>query len=195
VFLAGYTAGSLDGIANQGGDDAFIMMFTPAPEVPPSAPVATAATGVTSNAFRANWSSSSGATGCQLDISTDSAFSSYLAGYQSFSAGTSLGVNITGLSAGATYYYRVRAYNGSGTSGNSATISVTTPLTLEYAQQGSDLVLAWPTNSIGFELEYATNLPPTNWTPVSPAPMIVGEQYVVTNALTDAARFYRLEKP
>jgi hypothetical protein len=195
VFLAGYTAGNLDGIANQGPNDAFIMKFTPAPEVPPSAPVATAATGVTSSAFTANWSSSSGATGYRLDVATDSAFSNYLAGYQNLDAGTLRSVNVTGLSAGMTYYYRVRAYNGSGPSGNSATISVSTPLTLEYARQGSDLVFSWPTNSVGFALQYATNLPPTNWTLASPAPMIAGEQYVVTNAMTDAGRFYRLKKP
>jgi hypothetical protein len=192
VFLGGYTAGSLDGIANQGGDDAFIMKFTP---VPPSAPTATAATAVTGDAFTANWSSSIGATGYRLDLSADSTFGTYLAGYQNFNAGTALGVNVTGLSAATTYYYRVRAYNSNGTSDNSATISVTTPLTLEYARRGSDLELRWPTNAVGFALQYATDLPPTNWTPASPAPMIVSEQYLVTNAMTDAVRYYRLSKP
>ncbi len=195
VFLGGYTAGNLDGIVNQGVNDAFVMKFVPATQVPPPAPVATAATGVTSSAFTANWSSSSGATSYRLDVSADSAFSNYLAGYQSLDAGTSRSVSVTGLSAATTYYYRVRASNGSGTSSNSATISVSTPLVLEYARQGSDLVFSWPTNSIGFALQYATNLPPTNWTPASPAPMIIGEQYVVTNAMTDAERYYRLRKP
>ena len=168
------------------------IAVTTTPGGSPPVPKALAATGVTSNGFTANWSSSSGATAYQLDVSTDNGFSSYVSGYQNLDAGNILSQNVTGLNAGATYYYRVRAYNGGGTSGNSATITVATPLTLAYARQGSELVFSWPTNSVAFALEYATNLPPTNWTPASPAPVIAGAQYVVTNAMTDAARFYRL---
>lgn len=92
----------------------------------PSAPTANAATSVTSTSFQANWSSSPGATGYRLDVSTSSAFSTFVSGYNNLDAGNALSRSVTGLSASTTYYYRVRAYNGSGTSGNSNTISRTT---------------------------------------------------------------------
>ena len=162
---------------------------------PPAAPVAKAATGVTTNAFTANWNSSSGATGYLLDISTDSAFNNYVAGFQNTGVGTLLSVYIGGLSAGTTYYYRVRANNSNGTSSNSATISATTLLKLGYARQGSVLVFSWPTNAAGFALQYGPSLPPANWTAALPAPVVAGGQYVVTNSLVDAGRSYRLSKP
>jgi len=89
---------------------------------PPPAPTANAASGVTSSGFTANWSSASGATGYRLDVSTSSAFSSYVVGYQNLDVGNVVSRSVSGLNAGVTYYYRVRAYNAGGTSGNSGTI-------------------------------------------------------------------------
>ncbi|PYS46284.1 MAG: hypothetical protein DMF68_19575, partial [Acidobacteria bacterium] len=102
---------------------------------PPSAPNANAATGVTSGSFVANWSSSAGATGYRLDVSTSSTFSSFVSGYQDLDVGDVTSHSVTGLIAGTTYYYRVRAYNGGGTSSSSNTISVTT------ASSGSGLII------------------------------------------------------
>ena len=92
----------------------------------PPAPVTTAATGMTSSGFTAHWNSSIGATGYRLDVSTSSTFASYVPGIQDLDIGNYIADNISGLSANTTYYYRLRAYNGSGASGNSGTISVTT---------------------------------------------------------------------
>jgi len=94
---------------------------------PPPAPTALAATSVTSNSFTANWNSSSSATGYRLDVSTNSLFSSFASGYQDLDAGNVLSWNVSGLSWSPTNYYRVRAYNANGTSGNSATIAVPSP--------------------------------------------------------------------
>lgn len=92
----------------------------------PSAPTANPATNITSSGFTANWNGVIGAGGYRLDVSTSGSFSSYVSGYQDLNVGNATSQSVSGLSANTTYYYRVRAYNGSGTSDNSNLITVTT---------------------------------------------------------------------
>lgn len=66
--------------------------------------------------------------------------------------------------------------------------------TLTITPAGSDVVLSWPSTYIGFTLQSASALPPGGWTPVVPAPVIVGSQWNVTNAIGDQI-FYRLVNP
>ncbi len=47
-------------------------------------------------------------------------------GYQNRDVGNVTNQNVTGLAANTFYYYRVRAYNGNGTSPNSNVIKVRT---------------------------------------------------------------------
>ena len=68
----------------------------------------------------------SGATGYRVDVSTNPSFNSYVTGYQNLNVGNATGRSVTGLNASTTYYYRVRACNGHGTSGNSNVVHVTT---------------------------------------------------------------------
>ena len=84
------------------------------------------ATYVASYSFTANWSSVNGATVYRLDVSTSSSFSTYVPGYQNLNVGNVTRRSVTGLNVSTTYYYRARAYNGAGTSGNSNVVSVTT---------------------------------------------------------------------
>jgi hypothetical protein len=70
-----------------------------------------------------------------------------------------------------------------------------TPPLLSVRRLGTNIVLAWPADQVGFSLSYATNLPATTWLPATPAPVILNDQHIVTNAITRNAVFYRLSKP
>lgn len=101
--------------------DVTAMIFS----IPP-APVAAPGTGATCSQITANWASSAGAASYRLDVSTVITFASYVAGYQDLNAGNVTSLNVTGLVAGNTYYYRVRAVDFCGTSTNSGTITYAT---------------------------------------------------------------------
>ena len=91
----------------------------------PAAPVANTATNVTSTGFDANWSIASGATGYYLDVSVSNTFASFVSGYNNLNVLNVLTYPVTVPGIG-TYYYRLRAYNGSCISGNSNVITLTT---------------------------------------------------------------------
>ncbi|MHB8931386.1 MAG: fibronectin type III domain-containing protein [Melioribacteraceae bacterium] len=92
----------------------------------PADPVSSAASNVVGTSFSANWSASTGATGYYLDVATDVGFSSFVSGYNSLALGNVTTYSVTGLSSNTQYWYRVRAFNTGGTSGNSATQTTTT---------------------------------------------------------------------
>ena len=89
----------------------------------PAAPSNLAANVVSSSQINLTWTNNANnQTGFHLDQATNSTFTSGLVTYTT----TSTSYNDTGLSAGTTYYFRVRAYNGAGDSGDSNTVSGTT---------------------------------------------------------------------
>lgn len=92
-------------------------------------PALKAPTGVVTNSFTASWDEGIGVTGYQLDVSINDAFTSFVTGYNNLSVpgAATVSANITNLTAGSAYYYRVRAVNALGASANSATIMVITP--------------------------------------------------------------------
>lgn len=72
----------------------------------PVVPVATAATGVGSTSFTANWNAFSGASYYLLDVSLSSSFSTFVL---QNTVTTATSYVVTGLTSSTTYYYRVRA--------------------------------------------------------------------------------------
>ena len=92
---------------------------------PPAAPTVSEAVGISINGFIAKWSASSGATKYYLDVATDSGFTTYVQGFQDLDVLTAVSKSVAGTFApDTTIYYRVRAFNSSGTSVNSGTQAV-----------------------------------------------------------------------
>jgi len=91
----------------------------------PDIPTVTSATAITSTGFKANWNTVTGASSYFIDVATDAAFSSAVAGNNNLSVTTNF-LDVTGLVAGTSYYYRVRSANTSSTSASSAVISMIT---------------------------------------------------------------------
>lgn len=96
----------------------------------PDPPVAISASDISSSGFTANWYYSENALGYYLDVATDSAFTSMVVGYNNLNVGFVNEYGVIGLDDAITYYYRLRAYNDYGTSGESNIIVLTTSVSL-----------------------------------------------------------------
>jgi uncharacterized repeat protein (TIGR03803 family) len=67
------------------------------------------------------------------------------------------------------------------------------PLAITLA--GANIILTWPANATGFNLQSVTNLVSrTAWNAVSPAPTVVNGQNAVTNPVSGPVMFYRLSQ-
>lgn len=68
-------------------------------------------------------------------------------------------------------------------------------LTLNIQQAASNVILSWPTNVPGFNLESTSILGAgAVWQTNSTVPVVLNGQYVVTNAIAGTQRFYRLKQ-
>lgn len=92
----------------------------------PVAPVALAASEVSTRSFTANWEVVDGAVEYFFDLSTDSTFSTFVSGYEKMEAGLTTSINIESVQPGTAYYYRVRAGKEGLIGANSETIQVFT---------------------------------------------------------------------
>jgi len=165
----------------------------------PQIPVVDDASCVEYDSFTANWESAKSATGYELDVSTNSSFTNYVSPYQNLDVGDVLNATVSGLTAHTVYYYRVRAYNGYGASGNSSVVSPITdylPPALGILWTKPKAILFWTTNNASrFYLEYATNLSSPLWISNTAVPGVVNGNYRVTNSPASTTLFYRLTTP
>ena len=77
--------------------------------------------------------------------------------------------------------------------GTDPTNPFSSPAQLTITPSGTNVILMWSTNAIGFSLQSTTNLgSPAVWTTNSPAPVVIAGQNTVTNPITGAQKFYRL---
>ena len=165
---------------------------------PPGVPTMSVATAITSSGFTVNWQTVSGTTGYRLDVSTVNTFNSYVAGYQDLDVGNVLSKAVTGVNGSTTYFFRVRAYNAGGSGGNSGVLTATTtaspPPTISATRSGSNIIFTWPSTYTGYTLVYRTNLTAGTWLTNAGAPVLVNNQYTVTNPVGSGRTFYRLKK-
>jgi len=105
--------------------------------------VALAATNIGNSNFTANWTAVTGATGYYLDVSTDPAFGSFVAGYHNLYVGNVTTYDITGLTPGVTYYYRMRTETVHCISIYSNSITQATPGALLLTSRGDGLGVAY----------------------------------------------------
>jgi|GEM_PF-1558983 len=96
--------------------------------LPPNAPTVNTAMNVNNTSFDISWSAESDVIGYYVDVAKDAAFNDFITGYNGKDVGNVTTWSVTGVLAGTDYYYRVRAYSGCQTSGNSNDEHVETTL-------------------------------------------------------------------
>ena len=131
-----------------------------------AAPTALAGSGATCTQITANWTALSGTIYYELDVSTSNTFASFVTGYNALNVGLVTSFNVTGLTIGTTYYYRVRAFNGLCISSNSGTITYATaaaptaPTGLTTLVNACDeLTVGWNavSGATSYEIQWSTN--------------------------------------
>jgi uncharacterized repeat protein (TIGR03803 family) len=86
-----------------------------------------------------------------------------------------------------------------GISGHGTVFSLSFEPQLSIIPSGANVILAWPTNFVGFDytgytLQSTTNLASPVWAANSPEPVIVNGQYTVTNSISITQQFFRLRE-
>jgi len=66
--------------------------------------------------------------------------------------------------------------------------------TLTIVVAGNQAILSWPIWAPNFSLQSTTNLAAPAWTAVTDAPVVIGANNVVTNAISGIQQFYRLNQ-
>ena len=148
----------------------------PVDRVPPSIPAGILWSNPTMTSLTLSWNASTdnvAVAGYRLDVSTSSAFSSFLSGYANKDVGNALSLLISGLSMQTAYYVRLRAYDAAGnispycnaapgvTTGDAAAPSIPSSVSFNYPNT-TTLRLCWGASTdnvavAGYRIDLATD--------------------------------------
>ncbi len=164
-------------------------------------------TTINANSFEANWQAIAGVDFYELDVSNNSAFSSFVSGYNANNVGDVLTFPVTGLNANNTYYYRVRAFKNGVLSANQtlANITANKALTLlptptannATAITGTSFKANWTSvaGATGYSIDVATDNTFIPASLISGSPFIVGTvtNTTITTLTSNTQYFYRVK--
>jgi hypothetical protein len=129
----------------------------------PSAPGTISTANTTTTGVDLSWATVSGATSYKLDVATDALFASMVSGYNNLTV-AGLSQAVTGLTAGTTYYARVRGVNTCGASANSSTLTTITlssapVLSAASSVSGTGMTINWTatTGAASYLLDVSTS--------------------------------------
>jgi hypothetical protein len=181
----GFTGGTGGVTATQ---DILTWTFAPNAPTSPNAPSGLGATAASATSVNLAWmNNATNQTGFHLDRATDAGFTTNLITENLPASPNSFTDTATGLAPGSTFYYRLRAYNSAGDSGNSNMATITIPLAppkptnqLVTGVTTTTIAMSWQDNAghqaDGYHILRAANhgafsqvatLPPTSRTPPS----------------------------
>lgn len=108
--------------------DIINWMYSPGAQFSPNAPGGLGAVPASANSIQLSWTANAtNQTGYHLDRATDAGFTEDLITEVLAATGTAFTDTAAGLAPGGTYYYRLRAFNSAGDSGDSNVAQVTIP--------------------------------------------------------------------
>lgn len=165
------------------------------PNSPPPAPLNLTAV-ATNGMVNLTWSSAATATSYNVKRSTISG-----GPYSTIAPGiTTTNYSDTQVTNSTTYYYVVSAMNAAGESANSAEVNATLPALVSsvstnivFQLTGNQLNLSWPTDHLGWRLQYETNLADSNWITVPNSTNVISTNIIIDPSNTSL--FFRMIYP
>jgi hypothetical protein len=162
---------------------------------PPPAPLNLTAT-VTNGIVNLSWSSAATATSYNVKRSTVGG-----GPYTTIAPGVAItNYSDPQVTNSTTYYYVVSALNAAGESANSTEVSATVPALVSlvptnivYQLTGNQLNLSWPTDHLGWRLQYDTNLTDSNWITVPNSTNVISTNIIIDPS--NGSLFFRMIYP
>jgi uncharacterized repeat protein (TIGR03803 family) len=117
-------------------------------------------------------------------------FTALTGGTNSDGAGPQAGLLLSG-----NILYGAARFGGTADNGTLFALSLPVPPTIGITTAGNQIVLSWPTNATGVNLQTVTSLATGTWSNVTAGITIDGANYTFTNTANGSAAFFRLLQP